>query len=164
MTWVHWCNSIHVERCVVYVNWFQLRGVRNQVVWSHIWLNVTYIPTDGSQYKWYRFAWALAFYQQERLKCRNTSMQHKIVNMLDPQSHHNPQPKRSSSSGTLNMIPSWNIHTVKLSMLRSCSNGCSLNWFTPSEFFQFSQISNQLVSLKNANDVNKRLNLVWVWN
>ena len=33
------------------------------------------------------------------------SMQHKIVNMLDPQSHHNPQPKRSSSSGTLNMIP-----------------------------------------------------------
>ena len=30
-------------------------------------------------------------------------MQHKIVNMLDPQSHHNPQPKRSSSSGTLNI-------------------------------------------------------------
>ena len=31
------------------------------------------------------------------------SMQHKIVNMLDPQSHHNPQPKRSSYSGTLNI-------------------------------------------------------------
>ena len=92
------------------------------------------------------------------------SMQHKIVKMLDPQSHHNPQPKRSSSSGTLNMIPLWNIHTVKQSMPRSCSNGCSLNWFTPSEFFQFSQLSNQLVSLKNANDVHKRLNLVWVWN
>ena len=30
-------------------------------------------------------------------------MQHKIVNMLDPQSHHNPKPKRSSSSGTLNI-------------------------------------------------------------
>ena len=72
MTWGHWCNSIHVEQCVVYVNWFQLRGVINQVVWSHIWLNVKYIPTDGSQYKWYRFAWALAFYQQERLKRRNT--------------------------------------------------------------------------------------------
>ena len=35
-----------------------------------------------------------------------------IVNMLDPQSHHNPQPKWSSSSSTLNMIPPWNIHTV----------------------------------------------------
>ena len=57
-------------------------------------------------------------------------------------SHHNPQPKRSSSSGTLNMIPPWNIHTVKQSMQGSCSNGCSLNWFTPSEFFQFSQPSN----------------------
>ena len=82
-------------------------------------------------------------------------MQHKIVNMVDPQSYYNPQPKRSSSSGTLNMIPPWNIHTVKQSMPRSCSNGCSLNWFTPSEFFQFSQLSNQLVSLKNANDVHK---------
>ena len=64
------------------------------------------------------------------------SMQHKIVNMPDPQSHHNPQPKRSSSSGTLNTI-----HTVKQSMPRSWSNGCSLNWFTPSEFFQFSQLA-----------------------
>ena len=63
------------------------------------------------------------------------SMQHKIV---DPQSHHNPQPKRSSSSGTLNMIQPWNIHTVKQSMPRSCSNGFSLNRFAPSEFFQFS--------------------------
>ena len=62
-------------------------------------------------------------------------MQHKIVNMLDPQSHHNPQPQRSSS-GTLNMIPPWNIHTVKQSMPRSCSNGCPLSWFTPSKFFQ----------------------------
>ena len=60
--------------------------------------------------------------------------------MLDPQSHNNPQPKRSSSSGTLNMIPPWNIHTAKQSMSRSCSNGCSLNWFTPSEYFQFSQL------------------------
>ena len=25
-------------------------------------------------------------------------------------------------------------------MLRNCSNGCSLNWFTPSQFFQFSQL------------------------
>ena len=91
-------------------------------------------------------------------------MQHKIVNMLDPQSHHNPQPKRSSSSGTLNMIPPWNIHTVKQSMPRSCSNDCSLNCFTPSEFFKFSQLTNQLVSLKNANHVHKKLNLVWVWN
>ena len=39
-------------------------------------------------------------------------MQHKIVKMLDPQSHHNPQTKRSSSSGTLNMIPPWNIHSL----------------------------------------------------
>ena len=70
------------------------------------------------------------------------SMQHKIVNMLDPQSHHNPQPKRSSSSVTLIVIPPWNIHTVKQSMPRSCSNGYSLNWFIPSEFFQFSQVSN----------------------
>ena len=66
-------------------------------------------------------------------------MQHKIVNMLDPQSHHNPQPKRSSSSGTLNMIPPWNIHTVKQSMPRSCSNGCYVNWFTPSAIFQLFQ-------------------------
>ena len=29
-------------------------------------------------------------------------------------------------------------------------------WFTPSEFFQFSQLSNSLVSLKNANDVHKK--------
>ena len=65
-----------------------------------------------------------------------------IINMLDPQSHHIPQPKRSSSSGTHNMIPPWNIHTVKQSMPRSCSNGCSLNWFTPSEFFKFSQLTN----------------------
>ena len=70
------------------------------------------------------------------------SMQYKIGNMLDPQSHQNPQPKRSSSNGTLNMIPPWNIHTVKQSMPRSCSNRCSLNWFTPCEFFQFSQLSN----------------------
>ena len=83
-------------------------------------------------------------------------MKHKIVNMLDPQSHHNPQPKRSSSSGTLHMIPPWNIHTVKQSMPRSCSYGCSLNWFTPSEFFKFSQLTNYLVSLKNANDVHKK--------
>ena len=40
------------------------------------------------------------------------------------------------------MIPPWNIHTVKQSMPRSCSNGCSLNWFTPPEFFQFSQLTN----------------------
>ena len=70
------------------------------------------------------------------------SMQHKIVNMLVAQSHHNPQPQRSSSSGTVNMIPPWNIHTVKQSMPRSCSNGCSFNWFTPSEFFKFSQLTN----------------------
>ena len=31
-------------------------------------------------------------------------MQHKIVNMLGPKSHHNPQPNRSSSSGTPSMI------------------------------------------------------------
>ena len=91
-------------------------------------------------------------------------MQHKIVNMLDPQSHYNPRPKRSSSSGTLNMLPPWNIHTVKQSMPRSCSNGCSLNWFTPSEFFKFSQLTNELVSLKNGNAVHKQFNLVWVWN
>ena len=91
-------------------------------------------------------------------------MQHKIVNMLDPQSHHNPHPKRSSSSGTLSMIPPWNIHTVKQSMPRSCSNGCSLNWFTPSEFYKFSQLTNYLVSIKNAIDVHKKVNLVWVWN
>ena len=55
--------------------------------------------------------------ERERLKRRNTlgCLDH----MLDPQSHHNPQPKRSSSSGTLNMIPPWNIHTVKQSMPRS---------------------------------------------
>ena len=41
---------------VIYVNWFQLSGVRNQVAGSHTWLNVKYIPTDGSQYEWYRFA------------------------------------------------------------------------------------------------------------
>ena len=70
------------------------------------------------------------------------SMQHKIENMLDPQSHHNPQPKISSSSGTLNTIPPRSIHTVKQSMQRSCSDGFSLNWFTPSEFFQFSQLKN----------------------
>ena len=40
-------------------------------------------------------------------------------------------------------------------MPKTCSNGCSLNWFTPSEFFQFSQLSNKLVSLKNANDIHK---------
>ena len=56
------------------------------------------------------------------------------------------------------MIPPWNIRTVIQSMRRSCSNGCSLNWFTPSELYQFSQLSNQLVSLKNANDVHKKLN------
>ena len=49
-------------------------------------------------------------------------------------------------------------------MPRSYSNGWSLNWFTPSEFFQFSQLTNKLVSLKNANDVHQKLNLVWVWN
>ena len=91
-----------------------------------------------------------------------------MVNMLDPQSHHNPPPKRSSSSGTLNMIPPRNIHTEKQFMPRGCSNGCSLNWFTPSELFQFSQLSIlptfKLISHKNANDVHQKLNLVWVWN
>ena len=58
------CNLIYIKLCVIYVNWFQLRGVRNQVVGSNTWLNVTYIPTDGSQYEWYRFAWTLAFYQK----------------------------------------------------------------------------------------------------
>ena len=86
---------------------------------------------------------------QERLKRRNTlgcldqnAAQNSKYARPDPQSHHNPQPQNSSSSGTLNMIPPWNIHTVKQSMPRSCSNGCSLNWFTPSEFFQFSQLAN----------------------
>ena len=84
-------------------------------------------------------------YTQERLKRRNT------LGCLDQYAAQNgkyakppipSQPQRSSSSGTLNMIPLWNIQTVKQSMTRSCSNGCSLNWFTPSEFFQFSQLSN----------------------
>ena len=103
--------------------------------------------------------------EQERFKRRNT------LGCLDqyaaqnskyarPQIPSHPQPQRSSSSGTLNMIPPWNIHTVKQSMPRSCSNGCSLNWFIPSEFFQFSQLTNSLVSLKNANDVHNN----WVWN
>ena len=78
---------------------------------------------------WYYYIW------QEQLKRQNT------LGCLDQYAAQNseyartpipsqPQPKRSSSSGTLNMIPSWNIHTVKQSMPRSCSNGCSLNWFT----------------------------------
>ena len=82
------------------------------------------------------------FTRRNTLGCLDQYAVYKIVNMLDSQSHHNPQPKRSSSSGTLNMIPPWNIHTVKQSMPRSCSNGCSLNWLTPSEFFQFSQLTN----------------------
>ena len=83
---------------------------------------------------------------QERLKRRIYPRLPRSVycqNMLDPQSHHNPQPERSSSSGTLNMIPPWNIHTVKQSMPRSCSNGCSLSCFTPSEFFQFFLLNNE---------------------
>ena len=86
------------------------------------------------------------------------SMQHKIVNMLDPLSHHNPKPKRSSCSGTLNMIPPWNNHTVKQSMPRSL-----FQWLCFSELFQISEPLNLLVSLKNANDVHKKFNLVWVW-
>ena len=79
--------------------------------------------------------------KQERLKRQNTLScldQYAAQNSkyARPQSHHNPQTKRFSSSSTLNMIPPWNIHTVKQSMPRSCSNGCSLNWLTPSEFSQ----------------------------
>ena len=56
MTWMYLCNLIYIKLCVIYVNWFQLRGVRNQVVGSQTWSNVKYIPTDGSQYEWYWFA------------------------------------------------------------------------------------------------------------
>ena len=82
--------------------------------------------------------------KQERLKGRNT------LGCLDQYAAQNSkharppipsQPPRSSFSDTLKMIPPWNIHTVKQSMPRNCSNGCSLNWFTPSEFFKFSQLT-----------------------
>ena len=39
-------------------------------------------------------------------------------------------------------VPTMKIHTVKQTMPRSCSNGCSLNWLTPFEFFKFSQLTN----------------------
>ena len=85
--------------------------------------------------------------KQERLKCQNT------LGCLDQYAAQNskyarppipsqPPTQSSSSSGTLNMIPPWNIHTVKQSMPRRCSNCCSLNWFIPSEFFKFSQLTN----------------------
>ena len=68
MTLMHLCNLIYIKLCVIYMNWFQLRGVRNEVVGSHTWLNVKYIPADGSQEQWYRFAWALAFFIKNDMK------------------------------------------------------------------------------------------------
>ena len=54
-------SRLVVPASVKLVYWFRLREVRNQVVESQTWLNAKYIPTDGSQYEWYRFAsWALA--------------------------------------------------------------------------------------------------------
>ena len=99
--------------------------------------------------------------QQERLKCRNTL---RCLDQYAAQNSKYARPPIPSQPPTQKVFFQWHTQydpTVKHS---HCSNGCSLNWFTPSEFFQFSQLSNQLVSLKNANDVHKKLNLVWVWN
>ena len=81
--------------------------------------------------------------QQERLKYRNT------LGCLDQYAAQNskyarpPIPAQPPTQKVFfHMIRTWNIHTVKQSMTRSCSNGCSLNWFTPYEFFQFSQLTN----------------------
>ena len=85
--------------------------------------------------------------QQERLKCRNTLgclNQYAAQNSKyarPPIPSHPPNPK-----GLLPVTHSiWSHHetfTLWKSMPRSCSNGCSLNWFTPSEFFKFSQLTN----------------------
>ena len=104
--------------------------------------------------------------KQEPLKCRNT------LNCLDQYAAQNikyARPPIPSQPPTEKVFfqwhtQTWNIHTVKQSMPRSCSNGCSLNWLPPSKFFEFCQLTNQVVSLKNANDIHKKLNLVWVWN
>ena len=117
-----------------------LNGVKIEIL-SHVTLKFDGWPWKTIWHLFFFFYFSQNFEKKkdEWLKRRNTLgclgqyAVHKIVNMLDPQSHHNPQPKRSSSSGTLNMIPPWNIHTVKQSMPRSCSNGCSLNFFTSSE-------------------------------
>ena len=101
--------------------------------WPFAWtslLSLVFSPDNFVMIWWQEHS------EQERLKCRNTLgclEQYAAQNSkyARPQSHHNPQPKRSSSSGTLNIIPPWNIHTVKQSMPRSCFNGCSLNWVTP---------------------------------
>ena len=60
-TQITWRGCIYVILFTLSYVWFRLREVRNQVVESQTWLNAKYIPTDGSQYEWYRFAsWALA--------------------------------------------------------------------------------------------------------
>ena len=65
-TQITWRGCIYVIQFTLSYVWFtfsrfRLREVRNQVVESQTWLNAKYIPTDGSQYEWYRFAsWALA--------------------------------------------------------------------------------------------------------
>ena len=145
------CTKSKHSRHIYYVYWF-----------ACIWLYIICVEGDEATSSFSRsmcslidtlakylchVMWSSQGYLQERLKRRNAlccleQYAAQIANMLDPQSHHNPQPKRSFTSGTLNMIPPWNFHTVKQSMPRSCSNGCSLNWFTLSQFFQFFQLSN----------------------
>ena len=106
------------------------------------WSNLKHRDNHQLHCSW--VSYGLSFYEnfgEENKSGLNTkipsaakiSMQHKIVNMLDPQSHHNPQPKRSSTSGTLNMIPPWNIHTVKHNIIMGrigiCFTSVATSWW-----------------------------------
>ena len=59
--------------------------------------------------------------------------------MLDPQSHHNSLTQKVFFQWHTQYDPTWSINQN-------------------SEFFKFSQLTNKLVSLKNDNDVHKKLN------
>ena len=124
--------------------WFLIRMSYGNVIMSSGWDTLPFLshPDEIANFDFPQHAVALQRFRTTAM----ISMQHKIVNMLDPQSHHNPQPKRSSS-GTLNMWSHHKTFTLWNSLCQGVfpwnrSNGCSLNWFTPSEFFQFSQLSN----------------------
>ena len=109
--------------------------------WLFAWtslLSLVITPENFMMIWWWEHS------QQERLKGRNT------LGCLDQYAAQNSKyarPPIPSQPPTQKVFFQWHTQydpTMKHShceTVYACSNGCSLNWFTPSEFFKFSQLT-----------------------
>ena len=67
---------------------------------------------------------------KSKVKCRNTLDQNTAT-----KNKYTGRPSTPTK-----MVARWSSRTVKRSLAKGCSNGCFLNWFTPSASFQVTHI------------------------